>query len=201
MRKILTVILATTLVLSIFAVHAGMISPPTYIELEQDLSAEELAEILSELAESGFAQEEITVTLNGVELEFDTPPLIIGNRTMVPMRVIFEAFGFEVEWFEESQDIQATMRSDANDLGFGWGTLVELRIDNTEMRVSGGPVTVDDRPPPLIPWSTHMIITLDVPPMIVDNHTLVPLRAIMIGLNSGVEWDDDTRTIAITRLW
>ena len=33
----------------------------------------------------------ISVTLNGVKLDFDVPPQIISDRTFVPMRKIFES--------------------------------------------------------------------------------------------------------------
>ena len=48
---------------------------------------------------------EIQVILNGERLEFDVPPQIINDRTMVPMRAIFEALGMEVEWNQETQTV------------------------------------------------------------------------------------------------
>jgi len=38
----------------------------------------------------------IRVILDGVELEFDVAPQIVDERTMVPMRAIFEALGATV---------------------------------------------------------------------------------------------------------
>jgi hypothetical protein len=40
---------------------------------------------------------------NGVVV--DTPPIIIDNRTYVPLRAIAEAFGLNVEWVQESKEI------------------------------------------------------------------------------------------------
>ena len=40
-------------------------------------------------------------------------------------------------------------------------------------------------------------ISLDVPPQIVDNRTLVPLRAISELFTARVEWDEYTRTVYI----
>ena len=40
----------------------------------------------------------ITVTLDGNVLEFDVQPQIIRDRTMVPMRKIFESLGAVVTW-------------------------------------------------------------------------------------------------------
>jgi hypothetical protein len=40
-------------------------------------------------------------------VELDVPPRLIGGRTMVPMRAIFEALGAEVEWDGEAQAVTA----------------------------------------------------------------------------------------------
>jgi len=52
--------------------------------------------VISLVIISAFA--DISVVLDGVELEFDVSPVIIDNRTMVPMRAIFEALGLDAEW-------------------------------------------------------------------------------------------------------
>ena len=35
----------------------------------------------------------------------DTPPKIIKNRTMVPLRLVSESFGAQVEWIAETQEV------------------------------------------------------------------------------------------------
>jgi len=164
---------------------------------------------------------EISVYLNGERLEFDVPPQIIDNRTMVPMRAIFEALGMEVEWVDDEDEIseaidnlilfKALFESSIPEF-FDWITyrpmigalpmigvfpnernerlpyFVALQIGSYAMFVSNGfwP-DLDER------W-----IELDVPPQIVDNRALVPLRAISESLGADVEWDGDTRTVTIT---
>lgn len=39
--------------------------------------------------------------------------------------------------------------------------------------------------------------TMDVPPQIVDNRTLIPVRAVVEMLGLQVDWDDSTRTVSI----
>ncbi|MBR5535298.1 MAG: hypothetical protein IKU60_01485 [Clostridia bacterium] len=46
-----------------------------------------------------------TYTLNGVEKEMDTESVIVNDRTMVPVRVILEAFGMNVEWNGEEKEV------------------------------------------------------------------------------------------------
>ena len=116
------------------------------------------------------ATSDITVTLDGTELEFDIPPQIVNDRTMVPMRVIFEALGASVEWDADTRSITALKDE----------TVVFMQIDSTIM-------LVDDKE-----------IVIDAPPMLIDGRTLVPVRAISEGLDMYVRWDIDTRTVVIT---
>jgi len=120
--------------------------------------------------------DDIRVMLFGEELEFDTPPVIRNNRVLVPMRAIFEAFGMDVEWCGDTQT--ATVMSDRF-----W--YVRLQIGNYLMSVRVG----ED-------------VELDVAPMIIDNRTFVPLRAIAETLNVSVhvpfvDWDECTQTVYI----
>jgi len=125
---------------------------------------------------TAFAQlPEITVYLDGERLTFDVPPQIINDRTMVPMRTIFEALGAFVEWFEMDREIVA-MTAD-----------VEISL------------IVDD--PVGVIWHrnsrTTEMVNLDVPPIIIDNRTLVPIRLVSEMMGASVEWDSETRTITI----
>lgn len=111
----------------------------------------------------------VKVMLNGTQLEFDVPPQIIGERTFVPLRVIFEAMGAEVEWNGDERKIVAV----------NGDTTVEMIIDNNVMSVNGA------------------VVTLDVPPQIVDDRTLVPARAVAESFGAEVDWDEASRTVII----
>ena len=56
------------------------------------------------------------MTVNGAETEIDpgrgTTPLIIGDRTLVPIRAIIEAAGGEVEWDDAAQQVTLTYNGD-----------------------------------------------------------------------------------------
>ena len=45
----------------------------------------------------------IKIYINNKKINFDVPPIMENDRTLVPMRVIFEALGAEVEWENETQ--------------------------------------------------------------------------------------------------
>ena len=132
------------------------------------------------------AQPEISVILDGERLQFDVPPQITDSRTLVPVRAIFEALGMELEWNCELQTIWATRGDFA----------IFMAIGDTEMQVG----TVRYTAPPRggrEQLFEYFAIEIDVPPMLVNSRTLVPLRAISESMGATVDWDDDTRTVTI----
>ena len=116
------------------------------------------------------ANTEIRVTLNGVGIEFDVPPQMVDNRTMVPLRAIFYALGAGVAWDGDTQTVTAT-RGDV---------IVVMQVGNPVITVNGNSVT------------------LDVPPLIIDGRTLVPARAVAESFGVDVQWNPSTRTVTLT---
>ena len=130
--------------------------------------------ILSSIGVS--AAESVTVTLNGNPIEFDVPAQIINDRTMVPMRKIFESLGATVDWVEEQQGIIATKDS----------KIIVMKIGSPVMLVSD------------MASGEQKQIELDVPPQIVGDRTLVPVRAISESLGVSVDWVAETGTVVLT---
>lgn len=118
----------------------------------------------------GYADNDISVILDGTPIEFDVPPQIIGDRTMVPLRKIFEAMGANVEWNNDTQTVTATKNNEQ----------VIATIDSTTVYIGGEPKV------------------LDVPPMIVNDRTLVPVRFVAESFGANVEWDDNEQIVYIT---
>lgn len=112
----------------------------------------------------------ISVLLNGNTIAFDVHPQIINNRTMVPVRAIFEALGASVEWNQETQTVTAIKG----------GTTVKLTIDSDTMYVN------------------DTVTAIDSPACIIDDRTLVPVRAVSEAFNIKAEWDENTRTVTLT---
>jgi len=48
------------------------------------------------------------VEVNGNKLKIDAPPVIVGGRTMVPLRFIAEPFGAKVDWNAQAKEITIT---------------------------------------------------------------------------------------------
>jgi hypothetical protein len=121
----------------------------------------------------------VTVLLNGAPMEFeDTQAILMGDRTMVPMRAIFEAMGANVEWFEENQLIIATKGTQMISMMIGKNRLIIQDITKPDPE----------------------IIELDVAPYIDEGgRTLVPARAVAESLDATVGWDEATQTVTITQ--
>ena len=120
----------------------------------------------------------ITVVLNGEWLTFDQPPIAVDGRTLVPVRAIFEALGAEVIWDPSDQSVFAYRESD--------GRAVLLYLDDTVMAYR---LDSDSEP---------VAIELDVPPMAINNRTLVPIRAVAESFDCDVEWDQTNQQVIIT---
>ncbi len=125
---------------------------------------------------TALASNDVAVQINGQLVQFDVPAQIISDRTMVPMRKIFETLSATVEWFGTSQTIMATQGP----------VIIAMQIGQPVMNVSN------------IFTGENKAVTLDVPPCIVGDRTLVPVRAISESLGMQVAWDDVTRTVLIT---
>lgn len=116
------------------------------------------------------AEEPITVTVNGSRLLFDTDPVTESDRTLVPLRVIFESLGATVRW-EDATQTAVAVKGD---------TEIRISVDNTEMLKNGE------------------VVVLDVPARLIDDRTLVPVRAVSECLNAQVDWLEDAHRVVIT---
>ena len=117
-----------------------------------------------------YAADDISVYLNGDKLAFEQPPIIRDDSTLVPFRAIFEALDMTVQWFGETRRVTAQKED----------TAITLYIDRPTMYVN------------------KESIELLTPPIIYNDYTLVPLRAVSEAAGANVSWDGDTRSVYIT---
>ncbi|UKI38344.1 MAG: copper amine oxidase N-terminal domain-containing protein [Clostridiales bacterium] len=50
------------------------------------------------LTSTAFAQDGISLYINGSKINCDVAPQLVNDRTLCPTRAIFDAFGASVEW-------------------------------------------------------------------------------------------------------
>lgn len=119
---------------------------------------------------SAASADEITVKIDNQKIDFDVAPQLINNRTMVPVRAIFEALGATVDWDDCTQTVTSVKGN----------TTIRLTINSPVMFVNGSPVT------------------LDSPACVFNGRTLVPVRAVSEAFGINVDWNNATNSILIT---
>lgn len=112
----------------------------------------------------------ISVRINGAYQTYEQPPVLQNNRTLLPLRGIFEALGAEVTWHAATSSVTAVRGSQT----------VELTLGSTTAKVNGQPVE------------------LEVAPQLINSRTMVPARFVSESLGAQVGWESDTRTVVIT---
>ncbi len=77
----------------------------------------------------------LTTTVNGTRSYTDVPPILLNNRTLVPLRFIAESLGADVQWMEKERTVD--IRLDER--------LLQLVIDQTEQDLSTAAAIVNGR--------------------------------------------------------
>lgn len=124
---------------------------------------------IASFSAQGAKEHGISVNINGEKITFDQPPEIINDRTMVPVRAIFEKLGAKVEWNAATRTVIGTRGCIIFSIAIG---------ENCA-------------------YKNGMKIYLDSPAAIVNDRTLVPVRAVSEAFGCDVGWNGDTRTVSI----
>jgi N-acetylmuramoyl-L-alanine amidase len=116
----------------------------------------------------------VSLYIDDTKLEYDVPPLLIGDRTLVPVRFLFEKLGAAVLWDESSRQVRIS--TDKFDL--------ILNIDNTKATLSG------------------KTVEMDVPAKIITDinntaRTFVPARFVSEKLGYEVLWSEKSARVTI----
>ncbi len=149
MKKILSMLLAMVLLFSVCYVSA----------------AEGRVEI-------SFCVGDETLTINGEAVTVEKPYVVGEGVTLVPLRVITEAFGATVEWIAETKSIVLTYPD----------VSILLQIDNPIAEVNGKAEKL-----------------LSAPELTPNGFTMVPLRFISENFGAEVSYDDATRKITVVK--
>ncbi len=124
------------------------------------------------LAVPAWGHPPIRVYVDGTPVVFsDQAPVIVEERTLVPMRRIFEAMDATVSWSEPTQTITAVRNSDT----------VKMVIGKKEVL-----------------RNDQVVYTMDVPAQIMQDRTMVPIRAVAKAFDANIQWDGVNYIIDIT---
>lgn len=115
---------------------------------------------------SVFARD-IKIYADGEEVRFPDSPVIVNDRTLVPVRGIFEHLGAEVVWHD------------------GRVTIVSESV-NIEMIIGSNEFMYNSE-----------LRSFDAAPKIIKDRTYIPLRAVSELLECEVIWDGESRSVHI----
>ncbi|PSL48518.1 cell wall-associated NlpC family hydrolase [Salsuginibacillus halophilus] len=117
-------------------------------------------------------EKSVGVTVNGSSLQANQDAYVTeSERTVVPMRAIFEELGADVQWDNNSKTASATLGNQE----------VSITIDSTEAHTHNGTVSLDQA----------AINT--------NGHTMVPVRFVSETLGAEVQWDSNNREVIINQ--
>jgi hypothetical protein len=134
-------------------------------------AAQQAANVFNSTQTSSSNSEGIQVYVNGTLVQMDVAPMFVDGRFQVQMRPLFEALGANPpQWDSTDRTITDTMGN----------TTIRLQIASTTAYVNE---------------TKH---TLDSPPLLIEGHTLIPVRFVSEAFGYNVKWDAANKQIDIT---
>ncbi len=127
--------------------------------------------------QSAMAADPIRIFIDNKEVAAEVQPMIVNDRTMVPLRVISENLGMTVDWDGDTRSVLIT--SPGNFIPGEY-------IDNSLSDGANISIFIDG-----------VYIESEVKPFIKNDRTMVPLRVISEGLGMEVNWDGKERLVSI----
>lgn len=112
---------------------------------------------------------DISIYVDNEQVESDQAPVIINDRTMVPIRAVFEKAGASVDWADTTKT--ATIKKD--------NYTVIIKLNEPYIYKNGKP------------------IALDVPSTVVNDRIVIPVRAIAEAMDFGVTWNSVGSSVLI----
>lgn len=123
------------------------------------------------------SQVEVNININGSSIimlsdnqEDQLSALIVDDRTMAPIRPIFEKFNLELNWNASDNSILTKAPN---------GKIIWMQINNNVAKVDG------------------VNYNMDIGPRIIDGKTYVPVKYLFDLLGVEYEWDGDNRIVSV----
>lgn len=126
------------------------------------------------------AEPDVFVDGSGIIFD-DQNAKIIDDVTLVPARGVFEAMGNDVTWDGENREVTVTASTGVVE--------VVITIDSDVMKVTTYKSIFERKTEE---------VTLEVPAQIINERTMIPLRAVSEAFDCAVEWDAEAYAVNIT---
>lgn len=118
------------------------------------------------------AADNISVYYNDKKIDFDVQPIVVDDRTLVPMRKLFEVLGATVQYDSETNTA----------VGYTKGIRVEIPIGESYI------------------LHNYVHESLDVPSQEIDGRVLIPLRAVAEAFCMSVQYDEASQKVTLSPL-
>ena len=143
------------------------------IQYSRNDQANHFSDVIAMLDSLSFENGKIKIVINNETIESDSDPIMMENRTLVPIRVVAEKLGYRVEWDEKNQIVTLTASKGSPVLHFVIGEKKALKN-----------------------WSEE--IALDVPALVIKDRTYLPLRMVAEAMDAKVSWNEAEKTVEIS---
>jgi len=138
---------------------------------------------------AAFAAQPIRVFIDNTQIVFDVEPTIINGRTMVPLSSILNMLGLRYQWYAPEKKVYVY---NENKICY------ELTIDSTSVDVreliDNGSSNMRSMKELL---GSYYRMDLDVPPVIINGRTLVPIRFMSEIAGYDISWDNVNKIATI----
>ena len=118
---------------------------------------------------SAYSEKVISLEIDGTVIRTEVPPTVIGGRTMVPVRDIFEACGANVTWDPATKKIT----------GSKGGKNVVMQVGSNKL------------------YMNSSVATMDCTPVIIEGRTLAPARYVAESFGGIVDWNAEDKVVMI----
>ncbi len=129
-------------------------------------------DVVALLDSISFEPGEIKILIDGERIYPDNAPILLEGRTLVPIRAVAEKMGYYVDWDGENELVTLISNDGSIVLHFQIDNNVALK--NLEERIS-----------------------LDVPPLVIEGRTYLPLRAVAEAMETYVDWNEAENAVEI----
>lgn len=146
-----------------------------FITYKRDTASNHFADISALLDTLSYRNGEIKIEINKELIYPDSAPMLLENRTLVPIRAIAEKMGYTVDWDGANHIVTLTSADGSTVLTFGIGSPIALK-------------------------NSDEIIPLDVPAVIMEDRTYLPVRAVTEAMSAIVNWNNSSKTVEITKI-
>jgi raffinose/stachyose/melibiose transport system substrate-binding protein len=126
------------------------------------------------------AENDIQLNIFGELVTSDQPPVIVNDRTLVPVRVISEHLGYQVDWEPNAKLVQI----------LSGNRMIILQIGKYESYIFKVNPSTNS-------FEVDEVKKMDVAPQIMNGRTMVPIRFVSEAFDLAVEWVGSERTVVV----